>query len=279
MEKLQKAIEKARSQRRKRAPAQLAVAADKAIQEEVPSNRTTDPWLDLTPLDISKTDVRQNRLVSYDGGAAAGPYDMLRTRILQQALVNGWKRVAMVSPHSACGKSTTTANLAFSFGRQTDLRTVVLDFDLRRAGLSLMLKQDCQCTMGDILQGKALLSDHGYRVGKNVALGLSSGAVTDAAEILQSQKASDVIAAIEAEFEPDLVLFDMPPLLAADDNFGFLKNADCALLMTEAERTTIDQIDVAERQLAELTNVMGVIMNKCHYTDGIYGYGYGYGYS
>ena len=60
--------------------------------------------------------------------------------------------------------------------------------------------------------------------------------------------------------------------------FGFLKNADCALFLIEAERTTLDQIDSAERQLAELTAVMGVVLNKCRHGDAAYGYGYGYGY-
>lgn len=278
MERLQIAIEKARTQRNKKTAVRTDAAPEKTVREDVSTNKTDDLWVGLTPIEISANTISRNRLVSYHGGAEAGPFDMLRTRILQQARLNGWKRVAVVSPHSSCGKSTTFTNLAFSFGRQSDLRTIVLDLDLRRAGLSFMLGQNCQCTMGDILQGKAMLSDHGYRIGENVALGLSRGPVREAAEILQSQKASETLERIEAEFKPDLVLFDMPPLMTADDNFGFLKNADCALLMTEAERTTVDQIDVAERQLAELTNVMGVVLNKCHYTDGIYGYGYGYGY-
>jgi Mrp family chromosome partitioning ATPase len=98
--------------------------------------------------------------------------------------------------------------------------------------------------------------------------------VETSAEILQTQKTREAIAALEAEYAPDIMLFDMPPLHAADDNFGFLNNVDCALLIAEAERSTVSQIDVAERQLAELTNVMGVVLNKSRYTDGAYGYGY-----
>ena len=32
----------------------------------------------------------------------------------------------------------------------------------------------------------------------------------------------------------------------------------------------------AERQVAEITNVMGIVLNKCRYFDGAYGYEYGY---
>ena len=34
----------------------------------------------------------------------------------------------------------------------------------------------------------------------------------------------------------------------------------------------MSQIDVAERQVAELTNVMGIVLNKCRIMDGDYGY-------
>ncbi|MEM1003747.1 MAG: CpsD/CapB family tyrosine-protein kinase [Pseudomonadota bacterium] len=275
MEKLQAAIEKARSQRQRRSQPQPAAQPEKA--SEKPSDAAFQTrWHGLVPVEVSPRLINSNRLVASAGGKEAGPFDMLRTRILQQASMHSWKRVALVSPHSGCGKSTTAANLAFSFGRQTDLRTMVLDLDLRRVGLAKILEQDCARTMGDVLTGTVAFADHGRRLGDNVALGLNSSPVQNPAEILQSSKASEVLNQIEADFKPDVMIFDMPPLAAADDNFGFLKNADCALLLAAAERTTVDQIDVAERQLAELTNVMGVVLNKCLYTEGAYGYGYGY---
>ncbi|MCG7522392.1 CpsD/CapB family tyrosine-protein kinase [Ruegeria sp. Ofav3-42] len=277
MEKLQVAIEKARSQRQKAGESRPAAApVAKPVKPTDESLRTC--WKDLAPIEVPESVITQNRLVASADGPAAAPFDMLRTRILQQAKSRDWKRVALVSPHSACGKSTTAANLAFSFGRQSDLRTIVLDLDLRRSGLRRILGQHCQHTMADVLRGEVPFSKHAQRLGDNVALGFNGSTVRSAAEVLQSGKASEVLNSIQAGFEPDLMLFDMPPLMEVDDNFGFLGNVDCALLLIEAERTTVDQIDVAERQLSELTNVMGVVLNKAHYTEGAYGYGYGYGY-
>ncbi|MCI2401150.1 CpsD/CapB family tyrosine-protein kinase [Aliiroseovarius subalbicans] len=274
MEKLQAAIEKARAQRQSTTPVQRTTVSRKSLPEASESL-----WSDLPPIEITPQLVKKSRLVSYGGGMDAGPYDMLRTRILQQANDNGWKRVALVSPHSACGKSTTAANLVFSFSRQSDLRTMILDLDLRRQGLAKILGQRVKHTMGDVLRGQIPFANHGCRYGDNVALGMNSSPVEHASEILQSHLAREVLDQIEADYSPDIMLFDMPPLMGADDNFGFLKNVDCALLVAEAERTTTDQVDIAERQLAELTNVMGIVLNKSHYTDGAYGYGYGYGYS
>lgn len=272
MEKLQAAIEKARKQRETAGPARTRSGAAKSAKPDP----AVDLWANLKPLTVDDKLVKKNRLVSFGGEKVAGSYDMLRTRILQQARSNDWKRVAIISPHSGCGKTTTAANLVASFSRQSDLRTMVLDLDMRRPGLARTLGWDAAYTMGEVLQGKVNFADNGCRFEGNVALGMNKGPEQKASEILQSQQAADVLDQIEADYAPDITLYEMPPLMGTDDNIGFLKNVDCALLLAEAEKTTVDQIDVAERQLAELTNVMGVVLNKSHYASSAYGYGYGY---
>jgi len=272
MEKLQVAIEKARAQRD-----EVQKVPEPTTVDEGPYELKADAWADLPAFDLKPRLVRRNLLVSYKAGAEAGPYDMLRTRILQQAANNKWRRIAIVSPHMASGKTTTVANLAFSFGRQRDKRTLVLDLDLRRCGLTKILGQKVKHNMADILECSVPFSEHGMRFGSNVAFGLNSGPVKNSSEILQSSKARECLEKIEDHYNPDILMFDMPPLLGADDTYGFLKNVDCALLLAEADKTTTDQIDVAERQLAELTNVMGVVLNKSRYMGKDDGYEYQYG--
>ena len=89
-------------------------------------------------------------------------------------------------------------------------------------------------------------------------------------------RATAIVDEISETYAPDVMLFDMPPLMASDDNFGFLQNVDCALILVAAERTSMSQIDIAERNVAELTNVMGIILNKCRYAKGAYGHEYDY---
>ncbi|PIB26731.1 hypothetical protein BFP76_10770 [Amylibacter kogurei] len=270
MERLQAAINKARAQRK------TGVAATEHVQSKTTDKKLVENWERLAPVVMDPKQSAMNRLSSIGGGRDAAPYDMLRTRILQQASANKWRRVAVVSPHSGCGKSTTCANLAFSFSRQRDLRTMVLDLDLRRVGLSRILGQPRNANMADVLQANTDFLDHGMVLNENVALGLNQTSVHDASEILQNMRTKSVLENIENQLRPDIVLFDMPPLMSTDDNYGFLPNVDCAILIAEAEKTTIAQIDVAERQLAELTNVMGVVLNKSRYHTGAYGYDYDY---
>jgi Mrp family chromosome partitioning ATPase len=275
MEKLQAAIEKARKQRDDAAPARGRGTTEKRSSPDTAAQL----WDTLRALEVSEDMVKKNRLVAFSSTKVAGSYDMLRTRMVQQARSNDWKRVAIISPHSGCGKTTTSANLVASFSRQTDQRAMVMDLDMRRPSLASMLGWECVHTMGDVLQGKISFAEHGCRYDRNVALGMNKQPVKNASEILQSQMATEILNQIEADYAPDITLYEMPPLMGTDDNIGFLKNVDCALLLAEAEKTTVDQVDAAERQLAELTNVMGVVLNKSHYTSSAYGYGYGYGHA
>ena len=275
MDRLQQAIQKARIERagRQREPLQVT-EKDRVVP--VPPNEVADSfWTALPELELDKKTVTRNRLMSYESGSDAAPYDMLRTKMLQQITANGWRRVALTSPHSECGKSTTTANLAFSLGRQRDLRVIVIDFDLRRRGLAEILNQTGTHNMVDVICGDVAFEDHAIRHGDNVIFGLNYSAARNPSEVLQSRRTIEMLEQIETVYNPDIVLFDAPPLMASDDTHGILKNMDCALMLAEAEKTSIDHIDLAERQLAELTNVMGIVLNKCRYAGGAFGHEYG----
>lgn len=268
MERLQAAIEKARVMRGKSEDAlvldtQAAAAADLPEgHDQVQAN-----WEQLQEMKLNSRRMARNRVRTLEPGSQSAPFDLLRTRILQLCKQNNWRRVAIVSPHAACGKSTTTLNLAFSLERQKDLRSLVFDFDMRRAGLSKILDQSPSHDISEVLAGQMDFAQQGLRSAENVAFGLSGPEkVKNPSEILQSQQTTQVLEQIEAAYQPNLMLFDMPPLLASDDNFGFLQNVDCALIMVAAEETRMSQIDLAERQVAELTNVLGIVLNKCRHT-------------
>lgn len=276
MERLQAALEKARAQRDQQAPESTSHPATQATTQAVAATDHA-AWAALDEIQINRNQMQRNRITTVDTGVDSAPFDLLRTRMLQQANQHGWKRIAIVSPHAGCGKSTATINLAFGLARQSGLYSIIFDFDLRRAGLSKIIGQRPPQSVADVLQGTANFSDQARRYGSNVAFSLSNeDKVATPSEILQSRTTADVLDQISATYTPDIMLFDMPPLMASDDNFGFLQNVDAAIIMVAAEQTSMTQIDVAERQVAELTNVMGIVLNKCRYTSGAHGHEYDY---
>ncbi|MAY85459.1 MAG: chromosome partitioning protein [Pseudooceanicola sp.] len=281
MDRLQQAISKARKEREASgdvatSPAQSprGVTAAQAVARQAvpPAGDVTARWAALNPLQVTSKTVRSNRLMAYTPGEAAIPFDMLRTKILQQARKNKWRRIAIVSSDSGAGKSTLAANLGFSFGRMRDKRTIILDFDLRRFGLGPILGVKPVAGMAEVLRGETSFADHALCHDGNVAYGLNRNRVQNPAELLQSPRTAEILNQIEQDYEPDLMFFDTPPLMVSDDSHGVLQSADCALLVAAAEVTPMDRIDVAERQLSELTNVMGIVLNRCRYNAGAHSY-------
>ena len=72
---------------------------------------------------------------------------------------------------------------------------------------------------------------------------------------------------IEARYKPDVMIFDLPSVLVNDDTRAFLKNVDCALIVVRANQTRYSQFDTCEREIAEHTNVLGVVLNAYRHAD------------
>jgi Mrp family chromosome partitioning ATPase len=269
MERIQEALAKARAQRQQGS----ATRTDRAPPPKA-SQSVEDAWGALAPFKLNRALLKSRRVVAAEAGRDAAPYDLLRTKIIHQAQSNGWRRVAIVSPDMGAGKTTTVANLAFSFERQRDMRVLCLDLDLRRPSLHKILGQKSDHSMGDILERRVRFGEHGLRLGERVAFGLNNGPAANPSELLLSQAARDALEGIEQDYTPNLTLFDISPLNASDDNIAFLQNVDCAVIIVAAESTSMKRIDQAERQVAELTNVMGIVLNKCRYISDAEGYDY-----
>ena len=295
MEKIRSAIAKAREERNaldagKPVPASSAprdtapLAASGAVDAlEVPDagpdggpNAAVDArWAALPRAILDANLMRRNRIVAYQRSAEATGIDMMRTRVLQQMRDNKWHRLAITSPTPACGKSTIALNLAVSLQRQADLRTLLLELDLRRPSLLQMTgSKPTKAGFAEVLRGRADFADNALCYGGNLAIGTGSGKSRDAAELLASDGVGPVLAGIEAAYEPDTIIFDMPPMLAADDVMAFATHVDCVLIMAAAERTTTKEIDLCEQELARQTSVMGVVLNECRYMEAEANYGY-----
>lgn len=276
MDRIQAAIAQARTAREV-VLSGLAKADATASVEPVP--QPVDRWDTLTRFQPDPYHLTKNLIVTRDSGAKSAPFDVLRTRALQQMSAQGWKRLAVTSPGPGCGKSTVTMNLAFSLARQPDIRTLVIDLDLRRPMLASLLGLAARHEITAAIRGTAAPSSQIIRVGDNLAFATTRTPVHDPAELLQGRRIGDLLSRLEEEFAPDVILFDLPPIMVSDDAIAFLPNTDCALMIAAAEQSTLGQVDACEKELAAQTSVLGVVLNKCaHPGDGQrYGYNYGYG--
>lgn len=276
MEKLQAALEKAREQRGQTGlrPSKSRRARDAGLAD----SELNALWDEIPFMEINKTRLQQRKLVFKEAGRLATPFDMLRTKVLQIVAANGWKRIAVTSPSPGCGKMTTSANLAISLGRQQDLRVMFFDMDMRRPALAKTLMQKAKVhNTYDVLERRIPIEQQAERIGKNLIISTNYNAMRDPADLFLRQRTGDIIDEIEATYKPDLMVFDMPPMLINDDTSAFLKHVDCALIVVEAGASTVEQVDLCEKELAVQTNVLGMLLNKCRFQSDGYGYYSNYG--
>lgn len=274
MEKLQQALQKARTQRT--ASGAMAGAVDQPPKAVSSDAESADAWAAIQQADLVAELLVRNRVVSYQYSRETNHFDILRTKLLLQMNKHAWRRVAVTSPTPVCGKSTIVSNLTLGLARQSDIRTIAVELDLRNPSISRMLGVKPPHDITRMLAGEVAFSDQALRVHDNVAISIASGPSSDPTRYFLSEKLEASLAEIEHLFEPDLMIFDVPPFLTGDDTRALLRHVDCALLVARAEATTVGQIDSCEREIAEQTNVLGVVLNQCRYEDEATGYGYGY---
>ncbi|MEX0351331.1 MAG: tyrosine-protein kinase family protein [Paracoccaceae bacterium] len=268
MEKLQRALQKARQQRVGQPPARAAGSGRGTVSNE----RVDALWADLTPFEPSSKQLLRNRVVSYRPGRDASAVDILRTKTLLHMRKQNWKRLAITSATSGCGKTTTLCNIAIGITRQPDVRAILFDLDLRRPSIAKVLDAKPVHEVTDMLTGKIGFEDQALRIRSNLAVCLALQPAADPMRYLMSRQTQETLKDIERRYKPDLMLFDLPPMKIDADTPGFLGNVDCALIMARASKTTVSELDKCEREVAEHTNVMGVILNQYRHGEGTSGY-------
>lgn len=274
VERLKAAIEKARESRGAAQPAGAmtpepgwpagAAPAGGAVAEiEARARAEYEPWLALDPITLDPRGLVRERIITRDkADPAHTAFDALRTRLLKALSDNGWFRVAVTSPSKGCGKTMVAANLAFSLARQPEVRSILIDFDMRMPRLAHVLGQRGPHAVEPYLTGEVPAGEFLRRVGDNLAVGLNTVRAKNAAELVQSRRTGRALKATWETFRPHVVLFDTPPMLAFDDVLALLPNIDCVLLVVGGGQTRAAEIEECERLMAEHTNFLGIVLNK-----------------
>lgn len=229
-----------------------------------------DVWASLKRVPLDPVHLDRHRMISArreDPSHAA--FDVLRTRLVQALVDNGWRKVAITSPTKNCGKSFIAANLALSLSRAETRRTLLLDMDLRNPSLAKLLGVRSPGPIGDLLRDRTRPDLHVVRfdenalgVGSSLALALNDRVERDAAELMQAPEAAAALARMDALLQPDVVLYDLPPALYHDDVLAFRGQYDAVLLVVGGGITKPDEVTEVSRRLSDHTPLLGVVLNR-----------------
>lgn len=194
---------------------------------------------------------------------------------------DGSDRILVSSAEPGDGKTTVSANLAVAFA-QAGKRTLVIDADLRRPGMTTLLGLKGQAGVTDLLSsGEPAAQVAPTYVLKTDAAGLDIIPAglrrPNPAELLASQAFIELLAWADSQY--DQVLVDCPPVLAVSDAQIVGRLVDGAVLVVRPDKNHRRLVARAcESFRSTGSRVLGVVANDVSDAHGS-GYGYGYGYN
>jgi Mrp family chromosome partitioning ATPase len=189
---------------------------------------------------------------------------MLRTQVLQSMDAKEWRFLGITSPTSNCGKTVTAVNLALSIGRQPERSVLLLDLDLRKPQIAKCLGLKPNNGVLSVLENHSPLADAIVEVGigdcRMMVLPTESP-TSRSSDRMASRAMSEMLRQIKQEFESQIIIVDLPPLLTSDDVLAVLPKLDCVVLVTAVGITTPAEINESTRHLLS-TEVVRLVVNK-----------------
>lgn len=200
-------------------------------------------------------------------------YRMMRTRVLQTMRNNGWTSVAVTGPASGCGKTLTAINLAVSLAMEVTHTVLLVDLDLRRPSVHKYFGYEPELGLSDYLTTDVPLHQLLFTPSIDRLVVLPGrNALPNSAEMLRSPRMVALVNEIKTRYPDRLIVFDLPPILAADDALAFSPYTDCFLMVAESGGTKKDDLQKAF-EILKNTPLVGTVLNKSESPSTGYGYG------
>jgi Mrp family chromosome partitioning ATPase len=217
--------------------------------------------------------LESNRIIDASGAdGAAGAFRMLRTQVLQRMEEHNWRSLAIFSPGSNDGKTTTSINLAISLANDHRYTVLLVDFDLKRPTLAARLGINPEKGADDLLRGDARIEDCLYHPEgfDRLVLLPARGPMENSSEALAGPRGRELMMELRLRYADRIVLFDLPPILNADDALAFAPQVECGLLVV-AEGTTRREDVLRCMELLRKTPLVGTVLNRATEATSAYG--------
>ncbi len=194
----------------------------------------------------------------------AEAYRHLRTSVLLSTPGGGLKTIVVTSGLPGDGKTTTSANLAFSLA-QTGANVLLIDADLRRPQLHTLFKIDNQRGLSTILAARGGAPEVFSLIRRHQPSGLhllTSGPPTaSAAELLSSEQMRQLIAFLQTMFT--YIVIDTPPVTTFTDGVIVSSMADGVLFVVRWGKSSREVVKRARQVLLDAgARIIGVILNN-----------------
>jgi len=202
-------------------------------------------------------------------------YRTLRTNIQAINSKTPIKILTITSSTHSEGKTITAINLAISMAQDLNKKQILLiDGDLRRAGISKYLGLKAETGLADLISNGASIDDTLLKVGIDNLTILSAGKIPhNPAELLGSAKMGNLISLLRPRF--DYIIIDSPPIIPVTDAGVIGSQTDGVIMVIQANRTQKGVVRHSESLLKQAhAKILGYILTNIQYHIPAYIYRY-----
>ena len=220
------------------------------------------PVIPATPRYGRASHIRRGREVAEaPGSPTAEAFRALRTRLEIAGQDAPCRVIQVASPAIDEGKTTITANLAFSFA-QLGKRVVVVDADLRNGCLGEIFGLSGSEGLASVLRDGKPLEDAIERSPLGAVDVLARGpSVPNPADMLAQPAFDKVLEILRQDY--DVVLVDSPPLLAAAEASMIASKVDGVMLSVTMDRSSLLDAQGARELLnGHGATGLGIVLNR-----------------
>jgi Mrp family chromosome partitioning ATPase len=194
---------------------------------------------------------------------AAAAFRMLRTQVLQRMDANGWRSLAVFSPGRDDGKTTTAINLAISLAAGRLHTVLLVDFDFKTPTIARRFGVDPEYGVDDVLLGEASIEEclchpDGYL---RLVVLPARATLKNSSETICGPRGRALVSELRKRYPERIIVFDLPPVLLADDALSFAPLVECGLVVASEGRTRRTEL-VHTIELLAKTPLLGTVLNR-----------------
>jgi Mrp family chromosome partitioning ATPase len=222
------------------------------------ADRVASRLIEIDPLHLENERI----LPPAAAGVQGGPYKMLRTQVLRRLDKLGVNSLAVVGTATDTGKTLTAINLAIAIAADPERTALLIDLDLRRPSIHKRFGVRPSVGIDDCLRRSAPLQEAMLRLGGYERLTIlpARERSLDSSELLSTRRTEELIVEMRSRYRDRTLVFDLPPVLQADDALAFARHAQAALIVVGEGRTRRDDL-LRTIELLRDVPIVGTVLN------------------
>jgi capsular exopolysaccharide synthesis family protein len=226
----------------------------------------------LKKAEAEKNNGFQSQFASNGNGGANIPRDP-RDSALAYEKIGAWltnpathgkrvQTVMVVAPRAGTGNTTTAALLAETLANVKKRRVLIIDSNFRTPSLNMVFQVKNNGGFTEVACDGVPFEAQIQPTNRPNLFVLTCGqASISPAEVFEGEAIEQLLVKLKEQF--DIIIFDAAPVIEFPDSFALASKVDSIILVTQSERTAIEDAQQAKRYLEHAGgHIMGVVLNR-----------------